>query len=96
MMHKPDTAELAFPVSVAEAPRGHEIAAVETVIVDGRVLKRDGRLTHHDPVAVVREAEAALAAVRTRIRPIPGRPLPAALAQLEHQPSTPANTEAHA
>lgn len=40
MMHKPDTAELAFPVSVAEAPRGHEIAAVETVIVDCPTTRR--------------------------------------------------------
>lgn len=40
MMHKPDTAELAFPVSVAEAPRGHAIAAVETVIVDCPTTRR--------------------------------------------------------
>lgn len=41
-------------------------ANVDTVIVDGRVLKRAGRLTSVDVDAVVDEARAALAAVERR------------------------------
>ena len=62
---------------------GASPATVETVIADGRVLKRDGHLTHLHPATVVRDAEAALRAVRSRIRPQPGRALPAALVQPE-------------
>jgi cytosine/adenosine deaminase-related metal-dependent hydrolase len=39
---------------------------VDTVIVDGRILKRDGQLSALDPEQVVREAAEALAAVRAR------------------------------
>jgi cytosine/adenosine deaminase-related metal-dependent hydrolase len=39
---------------------------VDTVVVDGRVLKRDGRLTTVDPAEVVRETRAALAALLAR------------------------------
>jgi cytosine/adenosine deaminase-related metal-dependent hydrolase len=41
-------------------------ANVDTVVVDGRVLKRDGKLTHIDPVAVIDTARRSLAAVRKR------------------------------
>ena len=41
-------------------------ANVDTVIVDGRILKRHGKLTAVDPRAVVREAQAALAGVVKR------------------------------
>ena len=43
-------------------------ADVDTVIVDGRVLKRAGRLVVTDPRAVVNAAEAALARVTERAR----------------------------
>jgi len=39
---------------------------VELVLVDGRVLKRDGKLTAVDPGEIVRDARAALAGVLTR------------------------------
>ena len=39
---------------------------VDTVVVDGRILKRDGRLTALDPREVVREAAAALERVLAR------------------------------
>lgn len=39
---------------------------VDTVVVDGRILKRRGRLTAVDPDTVVRRAEAALARVLER------------------------------
>jgi cytosine/adenosine deaminase-related metal-dependent hydrolase len=39
---------------------------VELVLVDGRVLKRDGKLTAVDPAQVAREARGALAAVLSR------------------------------
>ncbi len=39
---------------------------VDTVLIDGRVLKRAGRLTHIDADAVVDEARASLAEVRQR------------------------------
>jgi cytosine/adenosine deaminase-related metal-dependent hydrolase len=41
-------------------------ADVDTVLVDGRVLKRGGALTAVDPAQVSREARAALAGVRER------------------------------
>jgi cytosine/adenosine deaminase-related metal-dependent hydrolase len=41
-------------------------ANVDTVVVDGRVLKRDGRLTSLDAREVVREASAALERVLAR------------------------------
>jgi len=41
-------------------------ANVDTVIVDGRVLKRAGRLTAVDPVTIVAEAQAALRALCIR------------------------------
>jgi cytosine/adenosine deaminase-related metal-dependent hydrolase len=41
-------------------------ADVDTVIVDGRVLKRDGRLTAADPATVVGEAQAGLRRVARR------------------------------
>jgi 5-methylthioadenosine/S-adenosylhomocysteine deaminase len=41
-------------------------ANVDTVIVDGRVLKRGGKLTHIQPDDVVREARVALVDVRKR------------------------------
>ena len=39
---------------------------VDTVVVDGRILKRNGRLTHLNSDQIVREAGVALAAVRKR------------------------------
>ena len=39
---------------------------VDTVMVDGRILKRGGRLTAIDPARIADEASAALAAVRQR------------------------------
>jgi cytosine/adenosine deaminase-related metal-dependent hydrolase len=41
-------------------------ANVDTVIVDGRVLKRGGRLTVHDAASVVRAATEAADRVRDR------------------------------
>jgi 5-methylthioadenosine/S-adenosylhomocysteine deaminase len=41
-------------------------ANVDTVIVDGRILKRSGTLTTLDPAQIARDAEEALAAVRSR------------------------------
>jgi 5-methylthioadenosine/S-adenosylhomocysteine deaminase len=41
-------------------------ANIDTVVVDGRVLKRAGKLTHIQPEDVVREARLALADVRKR------------------------------
>lgn len=40
---------------------------VDTVLVDGRILKRDGRLTALDPERVVREASGALTRVLGRV-----------------------------
>lgn len=39
---------------------------IDTVVVDGRVLKRGGKLTVVDPQEVIRGARAALAGIRTR------------------------------
>jgi 5-methylthioadenosine/S-adenosylhomocysteine deaminase len=41
-------------------------ANVDTVMIDGRILKRGGHLTSLDPRQIVAEASAALAAVRAR------------------------------
>jgi cytosine/adenosine deaminase-related metal-dependent hydrolase len=41
-------------------------ANVDTVIVDGRIRKRNGALTTFDTALIAREARAALAAVRAR------------------------------
>src|SRR3982074_1566193 len=41
-------------------------ANVDTVVVDGRVLKRGGKLTHVQPGEAVRRARLALTDVRTR------------------------------
>ena len=41
-------------------------ANVDTVVVDGRILKRKGQLIAFDPEQVVREAAESLAAVRAR------------------------------
>ena len=43
-----------------------EPANIDTVIVDGRILKRQGRLTAIEPGAVIAEARRSLAAVRQR------------------------------
>jgi 5-methylthioadenosine/S-adenosylhomocysteine deaminase len=48
---------------IVEAAQPHN---VDTVIVDGRILKRGGRLTHLDTDAIIAAARAALAAVRVR------------------------------
>ena len=45
-------------------------ANVDTVIVDGRVLKRRGELTALDVTSIAHEARAALAGVRERAEPI--------------------------
>jgi hypothetical protein len=39
---------------------------IDTVMVDGRILKRGGKLTAIDPPAVIAEARAALAGIRAR------------------------------
>jgi hypothetical protein len=39
---------------------------IDTVVVDGRILKRGGHLTALDPATVIAEARAALAGVRAR------------------------------
>ena len=49
---------------------GAQPANVDTVIIDGRVVKRGGRLLHIDAAAVARDA----AAVQTRIRAVAGLP----------------------
>jgi len=41
-------------------------ANVELVVVDGRILKRDGRLTHIDTKRALHQAAASLKAVRDR------------------------------
>ena len=41
-------------------------ANVETVVIDGRILKRDGKLTRIQPAQVVRKARASLAEIRKR------------------------------
>ena len=41
---------------------------VDTVVVDGRILKRGGKLTAVDTPKVIREARAALAGVRERTK----------------------------
>ena len=41
-------------------------ANVDTVVIDGRILKRDGRLTAVDVDAVITDARAALAGVLER------------------------------
>jgi cytosine/adenosine deaminase-related metal-dependent hydrolase len=41
-------------------------ANVDLVMVDGRILKRNGKLVHLDPQAIAREAAAANAALRKR------------------------------
>jgi cytosine/adenosine deaminase-related metal-dependent hydrolase len=43
-------------------------ANVDTVVVDGRILKRGGKLTAMDPARIVREANAANAALRQRAK----------------------------
>jgi 5-methylthioadenosine/S-adenosylhomocysteine deaminase len=55
-------------------------ANVDTVVVDGRILKRHGRLTAIDTRRVVREAQAALAALLERAG------TPAAVASASHDP----------
>jgi hypothetical protein len=40
---------------------------VDTVVVDGRILKRQGRLTALDAAQVVEEAARSLAAVLDRV-----------------------------
>jgi 5-methylthioadenosine/S-adenosylhomocysteine deaminase len=45
-------------------------ANVDTVIVDGRILKRNGALTSLDPTLIAHEARAALAGVQSRAEPI--------------------------
>jgi hypothetical protein len=41
---------------------------VDTVVVDGRILKRGGKLTALDVPKVIAEARAALAGVRERTK----------------------------
>lgn len=41
---------------------------VDTVVVDGRILKRGGKLTAINPATVIAEARAALAGVRERTK----------------------------
>jgi len=41
---------------------------VDTVVVDGRILKRGGKLTALDPHKVIAEAREALAGVRERTK----------------------------
>jgi 5-methylthioadenosine/S-adenosylhomocysteine deaminase len=48
-----------------------QAANVDTVLVDGRILKRHGRLTAVDPQRVVRQASAALARVLARAKAQP-------------------------
>jgi cytosine/adenosine deaminase-related metal-dependent hydrolase len=45
-----------------------EPANVDTVVVDGRILKRGGKLTALDPHKVVADARQALAGVRERTK----------------------------
>jgi 5-methylthioadenosine/S-adenosylhomocysteine deaminase len=58
-----------------DAPNMIALAAqpsnVDTVVADGRILKRHGRLTAIDPERVVREARTSLAAVLARAGPPP-------------------------
>ena len=59
-----NVAPLADPESTVV--RSTTPANVDTVFVDGRILKRDGRLVAHDVDRIVREATESAAAVRTR------------------------------
>ena len=43
-----------------------EPANVDTVVIDGRILKRHGKLAAIDPAQIVAEATAAANAIRRR------------------------------
>jgi cytosine/adenosine deaminase-related metal-dependent hydrolase len=45
-----------------------EPANVDTVVVDGRILKRDGKMTACTPAQIITDAKAARAEVGKRIR----------------------------
>jgi 5-methylthioadenosine/S-adenosylhomocysteine deaminase len=51
-------------------------ANVDTVIVDGEILKRGGKLTRLDPAAVAQGASGALAGILARAPTRPGGPAP--------------------
>ena len=59
-----NTAPLSNPVNLLV--QSAQPANVDTVVVDGRILKRKGQLIALDPEQVVREAAESLAAVRAR------------------------------
>ncbi len=44
-----------------------EPSNVDTVVVDGRILKRDGKLTALDPEQIIANASAALQEVTKRV-----------------------------
>jgi len=50
-------------VAIVRSAQPHN---VDTVVVDGRILKREGQLTALDPEQVVREAAESLAALKAR------------------------------
>jgi 5-methylthioadenosine/S-adenosylhomocysteine deaminase len=59
-----DTAPFTNPANMIATAAAS--AHVDTVVVDGRILKRHGRLTAVDPRLVVREAQESLDALLKR------------------------------
>ncbi|MGE0565049.1 MAG: amidohydrolase family protein [Pseudolabrys sp.] len=67
IMIDPDTLNMGVVADVAHAVLECTLPEnIDTVVVDGRILKRAGRLTAIDPQAVIADARASLAAVRER------------------------------
>jgi len=67
IMIDPDTLNMGVVTDVAHTVLECTLPEnIDTVMVDGRILKRAGRLTAIDPQAVIADARAALAGIRAR------------------------------
>lgn len=67
IMIDPDTLNMGVVTDVAHAVLECTLPEnIDTVMVDGRILKRAGRLTAIDPQAVIAQARTALAGIRAR------------------------------
>jgi cytosine/adenosine deaminase-related metal-dependent hydrolase len=67
IMIDPDTLNMGVVTDVAHTVLECTLPEnIDTVMVDGRILKRGGKLTAIDPPAVIAEARAALADIRAR------------------------------
>lgn len=65
----PDTLNMGVVTDVAHAVLECTLPEnIDTVMVDGRILKRGGKLTAIDPQAVIADARAALAGIRGRAK----------------------------